>query len=113
MSKFTRFNPPAQPQVIVPREVSKELSTESRTPLPPQAITVSAPLPKPEVPRVIVHADRLEFISPKIELMRLHIFVGKVQSKTFEPKRAYVANGMLVIEELGFAISANECLVRF
>lgn len=114
MSKFTRFQPPpAQPTVIVPREAAKELSTESRTPASPQAVTISTPLPKVEVPRVIVHADRLEYIEPKIELMRLHIFVGKVQGNKFEPKRAYVAHGMLVIEELGFSIPANECLVRF
>jgi len=72
-------------------------------PLPP------APSPKAEASAPIsVTADRVVLTRPKISLSS-HMFVTSTkQASSIEPERAYIAHGVLVIEEMNLWFPLNE-----
>lgn len=116
MIKFNRYQaPPAQPPPVATREAARELALDYKAPEPARGVVMTSPLPAaplPVIAGVKVLVDRVEFTSPKIKLVEF-IFVGKLQTDKLEPKKAYVAHGVLVIEELGLALHGATFRVTF
>lgn len=75
------------------------------TQAPAQPVTPTKDEPTVAPPSSVTFKDgRIELVRPVLELMG-HVFVDpsdhRTQSKKLEPQRAYIADGLVVIEEWG------------
>ena len=123
MSKHRPFIPP--PRMTPPdsapllseqaaRQASAAIAQTIQAPAAQQstATTLAIVPPPPRVGSVVPYSDRLLFTNPAIELVESIFLADGKQVRKLYPAAAYVAHGMIVIEELKLALPVGGALIR-